>query len=103
MCPVRRCCNISKHTSVTCYSGNARIQCRRDVFRLGYFFFFYCSLTNTAAMPFQAAVSTVPYGCDESLTIPLPIHMLVTKILLFSRLAWLMAVATCLAPVQPNG
>lgn len=51
----------------------------------------------------QIAVSSIRGGSDESLTIPLPIHMLVTKILLFSRLAWLIAVATCLAPVQPNG
>jgi hypothetical protein len=37
------------------------------------------------------------------LTIPEPIHILVTKIFFFSLLASDRAVATCLAPVHPSG
>jgi hypothetical protein len=39
----------------------------------------------------------------QRLTIPEPIHILVTKIFFFSLLASDKAVATCLAPVHPSG
>jgi hypothetical protein len=40
---------------------------------------------------------------EKRLTIPDPIHILVTKIFFFSLLASDKAVATCLAPVHPRG
>jgi hypothetical protein len=42
-------------------------------------------------------------GERKRLTIPEPIHILVTKIFFFSLLASDRAVATCLAPVHPRG
>jgi hypothetical protein len=75
----------------------------------------YCSLTKTAAIPYSSVTLLFKKGKGDMdikkkrrertrrLTIPEPIHILVTKIFFFSLLASDRAVATCLAPVHPSG